>query len=129
MSIAEDFKWTLEATEMAEAARCSAMIAGDGAVLRDIFAEDSTWIHSSGQLDAREAFIGKIESGASQYLTIERSEITVRIYESVAIVSGIATMNVLAGGEPRSLRNRFTNMWAVRAGRPVLVSAQSTKIG
>lgn len=122
-------RWTPDAVEAAETARCSAMTSADLPALRELFAEDATWIHSSGQVDRADAFIGKIESGASRYLCIERSETAVRLCGDVALATGIATMTALAGGEPRSLRNRYTNVWAMRDGVAELVSAQSTKLG
>ena len=135
MSFANDVRsaseappWTTEDLETAEAARCAAMIAGDGNALRALIAEDATWIHSSGQVDSRDRFIGKIEGGASCYLEIDRSETTTRLVGDVAIASGIATMDALADGAPRSMRNRYVNVWAMRHGHPVLVSAQSTKL-
>jgi uncharacterized protein (TIGR02246 family) len=120
--------WTVEAVEAAEAARCAAMIAGDAPHLRQLFSDDATWIHSSGQVDGREAFVEKIESGASRYLKIDRVETAVRRFGNAAIASGVAIMTALADCEPPSLRNRYVNVWALRHGRPVLVSAQSTRL-
>lgn len=119
---------TVGEIEQVEHKRCDAMIAADGAALRRLFAEDATWVHSSGQSDSREAFIGKITSGASRYLTIDRSEATIRVYGSAAISSGIATMTAMAGGAPKSLRNRYVNVWVADGGSLRLVSAQSTKV-
>lgn len=124
----DDERWTIAAIEAAEERRCTAMIAADAAALRDILAEDATWIHSSGQVDDRRTFIDKITSGASVYLTIERRETTCRLYGEVGVSGGIATMTALAAGEPRSLRNRYINVWILRSAAPRLVSAQSTKV-
>ena len=120
--------WTTEFVELVEEARCAAMIANDVTALRALLADDATWVHSSGTLDGRDAFIAKIESGESRYLMIDRSETAVRLYDDAAVASGIATMSVLANGEPRSLRNRYTNIWMTREKRPLLISAQSTKL-
>lgn len=120
--------WTADTVEAAEHARCAAMIAGDTAALHALFADNGTWTHSSAQVDTAGAFIARIASGASRYLRIERSETGVRIYGDAAIASGIATMSALADGEPKALRNRYTNVWTLDDGRPRLVSAQSTKL-
>lgn len=121
-------RWTWDVVEAVEVARCSAMVSADASALRELFADDATWIHSSGQVDGANAFIGKIETGASRYLSIGRGDTAVRICSDVALASGIATMTALAGGEPRSLRNRYTNVWTLRDGNAKLVSAQSTKL-
>lgn len=120
--------WTVDTVEAMESARCAAMIAGDGSQLREMLSDDATWVHSSGQVDDRDGFVGKIENGASRYLTIERSETTVRLAGDAAIASGVATMEALANGQSRSLRNRYVNVWMLRNGQPILVSAQSTKL-
>lgn len=111
-----------------EIARCAAMIAADGSALRRLFAQDATWIHGSGQVDVAEIFIDRIESGTNRYLTIDLSEVSIRLHGSAAIVSGIAMVTALAGGEPKSLRNRYTNVWVADGRAPHLVSAQSTRL-
>ena len=126
--VTDEGQWTHDALEEAEQRRCDVTIAADGAGLRRLFAADATWTHSSGQVDSSEAFIGKIERGESRYLTIERSETNCRLYGATAIASGVVIMTAMAGDEQRSLRNRYTNVWVLRAGHPLLVSAQSTKL-
>jgi ketosteroid isomerase-like protein len=128
MSENTHFQWTRAAAEAAEAARCAALIAADGAALRALFAPDATWLHGSGQMDAADVFIDRVVRGINRYLTIDLSEVDVRLYGDTAIVSGVAMVSALAGGEPRALRNRYTNVWVAQGGRPRLVSAQSTKL-
>jgi len=122
------YRWTNGEIEHVEQERCDAMIAADGTALQRLFSDEATWIHSSGQIDSREAFIEKITSGASRYLTINRTETTIRLYGDVAVSAGIATMTAIAGGVSKSLRNRYVNVWVADGSGFRLVSAQSTKV-
>ncbi len=115
--------------EAAEQMRCAALIAADGSALRSLFADDATWLHSSGKLDDCDAFIAAVETGEARYLTIDRSETAIRLYGKTAVSSGIASMTALTGGQERQLRNRYTNVWIRHDNNLQLVSSQSTKVG
>jgi len=121
-------RWSEASVEAHEVGRCNAMIAGDGGQLRSIFAEDATWVHSSGQVDSQESFITKIESGEVRYIEIGRTEAAVRIYGDCAISSGVAAMRAVAGTAERRIRNRYTNVWINEPCGQRLVSCQSTKL-
>lgn len=120
--------WSEVLVESCEIARCEAMICRDEQTLRTLLSEDATWIHSSGQIDSRDEWIGKIRSGEARYLQIERMETRVRLFGDCAISAGVAEMRAVANGAERQLRNRYTNVWVNAAGQPRLVSCQSTKI-
>ena len=100
-SIDERGGLTVALVEAAEQARCAAMIAADAPTLRGLLADDATWLHSSGALDSRDAFIAAIQTGAARYLTIDRTETAIRLYGDTAVSSGIAGMTALAGGQER----------------------------
>jgi ketosteroid isomerase-like protein len=119
---------TIDDVIAAEDARCAAMVACDLLTLQRLFADDLIWIHSSGMMEDKAAFLARIGAGADRYLAIRRSEELVRIHGATAIVGGIAEIDAIASGTPKTLRNRFTNVWHFENGQPRLLSAQSTKL-
>jgi hypothetical protein len=111
----------------AEAQRCAAMIAGDGAALDCLFAGDLVWIHSSGLVEDKVTFLDRLCSGAGRYVAIALSDEAVRIYDDVAVVTFISKTTVEARGESRVIDNLNTDVWIKKGSAMRLVSCQSTK--
>lgn len=112
-----------------EESRFAAMLSRDAPALRRILADDLTYTHSSGQLESKEQFIESIASGAFQYLAIlPEGALDVRVYGDAAVVTGKGTFRVRAGGEERSLKLRFTDVYVARSGVWQMVAWQSTRL-
>lgn len=112
-----------------EESRFAAMLSRDVAALRRILADDLTYTHSSGQLESKEQFLDSIASGAFQYLAIlPEGALDVRVYGDTAVVTGKGTFRVKAGGEERSLKLRFTDVYISRDGVWQMVAWQSTRL-
>lgn len=112
-----------------EESRFAAMLSRDVPALRRILADDLTYTHSSGQLESKEQLIESIASGAFQYLAIlPEGALDVRVYGDAAVVTGKGTFRVRAGGEERSLKLRFTDVYVLRDGRWQMVAWQSTRL-
>ena len=119
---------TAGAVSAAEDARCTAMMAQDIEVLDRLLDDGLVWIHSSAMVEGKAAFLDRIAAGSDRYLAIRRTDETIRLVGSVAIVSGVADMEAFVDGLAKSVRNRFTNVWRLDKGGPRLLSCQSTKI-
>lgn len=112
-----------------EERRFAAMMSRDIPALRDILADDLTYTHSSGQLETKEQLLESIASGSFQYLAIlPEGSFRVRMYGDAAVVTGQGTFRVRAGGEERSLKLRFTDVYVSRDGRWQMVAWQSTRL-
>ena len=112
----------------AEDARAVAMIRQDIAALGRLLSEDLIWIHSSGQALGKSSFLARIAEGRDRYLAIKRSEVVLRLYGAIAIVTGIAEIEATVDGKPKSVRNRFTNIWYGEGEDLRVVSCQSTRV-
>jgi hypothetical protein len=91
--------------------RCRAMTSADMAALDRLFSDKLIWTHSSAHVDNKQALLAKIESGASQYLSMRREDEKYVISADAAVASGVVIQEVRLGGVERSLRSRYTNVW------------------
>jgi ketosteroid isomerase-like protein len=108
--------------------RCRAMTSADLAALDRLFSDDLIWTHSSGKVDSKKRLLAKIESGESQYLSMRRDDEKYVVSASAAIASGVVNMQVRLGGEERSLRSRYTNVWFREGDVWRVVAWQSTAV-
>lgn len=130
-AFAEDCGGTITADEAvrAEDARYAAQTANDAAAMEKLFGPELVYSHSSAAVDNKAAFIDSMKSGRIRYRTMKRSEVTVRTYGCVAVISGIAEFGVTFGGQDRAVPLRFHSIWAKRPdGAIQFVSGQATGI-
>lgn len=108
--------------------RIDATIRGDVTALERLFADDLTYIHSSGRPDTKASFIDDVRSGRLRYLGITVEERSVRVGADAAIVTGISAMHVAARGQEMRFRIRFTLVWMRRPAGWQFVAWQSTRL-
>lgn len=97
--------------------RFAAMVAGDGAALAPLLADDLTYTHSNGRVETREQFLESIRSKALQYRSIEPADVVARVYGEAAVVTGRAAMKVLSNGQELAMAVRFTAVYVRRDRR------------
>jgi hypothetical protein len=105
--------------------RCAAMVKGDADALGKLFDDALVWTHSSAKVDSKESFLAALKGG-TRYIEIKRVDEKIRIHGSLAVITGIAEMKVELQGEPRQLRNRYTDVWVQRDGTWKMTAWQST---
>ena len=70
-----------------------------------------------------------MKSGRIKYRTMKGSDVTVRTYGCLAVISGTAEFGVTFGGQDRTVPLRFHSIWAKRPdGAIQFVSGQATGI-
>jgi ketosteroid isomerase-like protein len=107
--------------------RVQAMIAGDVATLDRLLADDLAYTHSTGQLESKAEFIGRIKSGDLKYNAMPREEMKVRFLGCAAVVTGKAKLDVESKGLKITFPIRFTDVYVKRAERWQLIAWQSTR--
>lgn len=111
-----------------ESQRITAMVAADTATLNRILADDLTYTHSTGRTESKAQFIASIKSGAIRYQTFNRDDVSVRTYESAAVVTGTAKVKVTSGGQEQAFLIRFVDVYVKRKGSWQMVAWQSTRL-
>jgi hypothetical protein len=127
---AQDCTGTISVEEAlkAEEARFAAQMSGDVTAMQRLFGDDLVYIHSSTLEDTKASFIESIRSGNVKYRSMKRSDVKVRTYGCIAIVTGTANFDVTARGQELSLHLLYHAVWAKRAGGPQFVSWQATRV-
>jgi uncharacterized protein DUF4440 len=119
---------SVEEALKAEEARFAAQMSGDVTAMQRLFGDDLVYIHSSTLEDTKASFIESIRSGNVKYRSMKRSDVKVRTYGCIAIVTGTANFDVTARGQELSLHLLYHAVWAKRASGPQFVSWQATRV-
>ena len=119
---AEDCGGTVTAEEAlaAEDARYAAQMGDDFGAMQKLFGDDLVYIHSSAVVDNKASYIDSMKSGTVKYRVMRRSDVTVRTYGCVAIISGLGNFDVTVKGQDMAVEIRFHSIWAKRGERPAI---------
>ena len=113
----------------ADAERVRALLANDFAALEALLGDDLTYVHSNGMLDTKASYIGSLRSGASRYLTMDMSDVSVRaLGGDVALLNAKFEARVLVRGSEVNPKPRVMIVYVKRDGRWQMVAWQSTPI-
>ena len=118
-----------QAILQAEKDRFAAMIKGDRAGLERVLAEDLFYTHSNALLETKAEFIKSVTSGAIDYVSIvpSDSDRKVHIKGDVAVLNGVAAVNVIDKGNDLKFKLRYTTVYRNEGGRWLLTAWQSTR--
>ena len=107
----------------------AALIQGDTAALDRILADDFVLI---GVVDGSEIpkndLLTAIDLRQVEFESIEPSENRVRVYYTMAVVTGRTDMKGRMGDTPFALSSRYTHVFVEQEGKCRLVAAQGTQI-
>ena len=108
--------------------RFGAMVARDFARLQLLVHDDLMYTHSSGVVDGKASWLDSMKSGRVKYKRADCSERKVRLYGDTALISGRAQIEAEIGGEAKTLRLRFLNVWTRTSRGWQFVAWQSTPL-
>lgn len=114
--------------ERCEAQRRRAILQRDWDALRSLLADDLVHVHArGGRVDDKESYLSQARN--LNVLSMERGEMKIRLYGSVAVSVGTLT-NVFGerGGELITMRAICTQVWDRSSGEWRLCSFQATAI-
>jgi len=112
----------------AERQRFEAMVRQDVAALDTLLDEDLTYVHTDGEMQSKSELIELIRSRRLVYESIEPSEVHVRVYDGVAIATGLSQMRVRSATGVSSFLIRFTEAYVHREGRWLLAAWEATRV-
>ena len=118
-----------QAVVQAEKDRFTAMVKVDEAALNRLLADDLTYTHSNANLQTKAQLVSDLKAGDIKYVSIVPSDTDwkVRINGSVAIVNGVAAVNVIDHGNNLKFKIRFTDAHTNRSGSWQMYNWQSTR--
>jgi Domain of unknown function (DUF4440) len=108
----------------------SALTMASPEALEHVLGDDFLLIDFVGGTSSKAPFMVLIGSGQLVFDEIERDpdETLIRLFGTIAVVTGRTRMKGHLGGTAFSVGSRHTHVYAARQGRWTLVSAQGTQI-
>jgi Domain of unknown function (DUF4440) len=126
---AEECSGTITADELtsAEDARYAAQTGDDFPALERLIGEDLVYIHSSALVDSKTSYIDAQRAGTVKYRKMRRSDVTLRTYGCVGVITGLGNFDVTVKGQDLAVEIRFHSIWAKRASGLQFVSWEATR--
>jgi hypothetical protein len=112
----------------AEDARYAAQTSNDVAAMDKLYSPDLVYIHSSAIVDNKQSYIESMRKGTVQYKVMRRSDLVIRTFGCVAILTGNGDYDVSVNGKDMNVQLRFHSIWQKKDGQLQFVSWQSTRI-
>lgn len=106
----------------------NAMIAADVTTLNELTAAELSYGHSSGKIDTKAEFVGDLQSGKSDFVTITLSDQTIKIVGKTAMVRHKLAADVQDNGKANSLKLSVLTIWVKQSGKWLLLARQAVKI-
>lgn len=104
-----------------------AMINGDSKALKSLSATQLSYGHSGGAVEDQAAFIEKLASGKSDFVTMDLSEQTITISGDTALVRHILNADIKDGGVPNTIKLGVLLVWQKQQGEWKLLARQAFK--
>ena len=112
----------------AEDARYAAQMSNDFAAMEKMFSPDLVYTHTSSVVDNKQSYIDSMRSGKVVYKVMRRSDVQVRTFGCIAILTGNGNFDVNVNDKDVNVLLRFTSIWQKKDGAMQYVSWQSTRI-
>lgn len=109
-----------------ERARNEAIVRGDSVALAAMTADEYTFITIRGELRTKAEIVEGFATGAFKYESREITDLTVRIYDDTAIVTGRAKQKGSENNTDYSGAYRFTRVYILKNGNWTTVALQTT---
>ena len=91
-------------------------------------AKDLSYGHSSGKVDTQESFIADLLSGASDFVTLNLTEQTIRMVDAnTAIVRHTLTADTNDSGKPGKVALKVLGVWQKQGGAWKLIARQAVR--
>jgi len=105
-----------------------AMVDPTQAALSKLTAEELSYGHSSGKIQDKAQFIESLTSAASDFVSIDLTEQTIKITGNTAIVRHILSGNTNDGGKPGTVKLGVLTIWQKQKGQWRLLARQAFKL-
>jgi ketosteroid isomerase-like protein len=125
------FTWVLYAADPGAAVREAARGWTEGAVKQDagalqrFLADDLQYAHAGGQTQNKEQYIAAVLKGPPRYESFTFSDVTVRLYGPVAVLTGFVDVK-MAGRD--AFRVRTLQVYTQKVGQWQMAAHQSTRL-
>ena len=120
---------TRETIRQREDALYDAMIALDYVALDDLLSDDLSYVHSTGVVEGKSAYLAALRRGLYEYAAITRHSGGTHIFDTCAVTHGTIDMTVGATGSAKGMiRLQHVLVWVRQAAAWRLTLRQATRI-
>lgn len=112
-----------------ERRRCAALVEKDIATVRAMVTPDYAHVHGNGQVDDYAAYFSMLD-GPIAYISMDRRDLTVRIYGDAAVMAGVLAIRVKPGADadPVALDYWVQQVWVAQDGAWRTCAYQATAL-
>jgi len=104
------------------------MIDPDKAMLEKLTTAELSYGHSTGKVQSQAEFIDALVSGASDFVTIDLSEQTIKVTGNVAVVRHVLNGTNNDAGKPGIVKIAILMVWVKQSKEWKLLARQAVKI-
>jgi Domain of unknown function (DUF4440) len=106
----------------------NALISKDSVALSSVLADDVSYGHTNAMIETKAQLIRSIISREQDYLSIESSEMKIRVYDKTAIVNMKSNVVMKYQNQPLELNMKVIFVWINKNNNWLLVARQSVKM-
>jgi ketosteroid isomerase-like protein len=117
-----------DAVKQAEKDWAKGITTRDLALLQTVLGDDLIYTHSSGVQDTKAAYLDKLRSGKLKYVACDHEKMEVRLYGSIALLTGAASVKVISDGNEASMKLALLHVYAKRKGKWEMIAHQSARL-
>lgn len=117
-----------EELRQAEKVWASAVTGRDFAALERILHDDLIYAHSTGVIETKTQYTGRLRTGAQRYDRIEHERMTVKLHGNAAVVHSIVRMTGEADKKPFDNRLMMIHLWVRGPAGWQLAAHQTTEL-
>ena len=117
---------TEEDLNQLEDRRYAALIAKDWSSVDALLADEFFYNQGGGGTVTKAAFLEYMKAGDAKVKKAVREDTRIRLYGDVAVITGIAHVDVTLKGEDKLLNSRYLHVWVRRGDSWKLVARQAT---
>jgi len=112
----------------AEKAWAAAVTQRDFNALERLLHDDLIYAHSTGVIETKQQYVGRLRTGAQRYDRIEHEKITVKLHGNAAVVHAFVRMTGEADKRPFDNRLMILHLWVRQGNQWRLAAHQSTQL-
>lgn len=119
---------SIEDIKTCENRRFAAVLASDPDALSPLLHEDLRYVHSSGVIQGRNAYLAELGNGNWSYQAARRSDERIFLRGDTAIVANRLDMTVTFQGKQSKVHSTALSVWVLGNAEWQLIAVQSTAL-
>ena len=112
----------------AEEARRLAMLESNTQKLDTLMADSMVYVHSSGIIDNKPAYLHLLSSGTVRYETVAFDQLNIQLIGRVGLINGTMKASLTRAGTRKQIATSYMAVWEHTGGDWLLRAVQSTTL-